>query len=190
MKTLASLAVIALLPLSSSALSINVGLGASTTASSTGASLNASSSLDVNANSWGEQNMNSAQVSSEADLQVWSESLESSNENVANIELKEDRMDVEYRHPGKFLGFLPVKVKASTSAVVSEDGNIEIKTSMPWWNVFVSGTDEVSSSVDERLAGATLTTNMEASGETALRAKIIEAIVSAHAETDVSAKMK
>ncbi|HVV15117.1 MAG TPA: hypothetical protein VHD55_01825 [Candidatus Paceibacterota bacterium] len=168
--------------------------GATGTDTDTSGSGNASGStgatLDTNAN--GVAISSSGQVSSDADLEVFSSNAEKMDANVKDVEASSDNeIKVAYAHAGRLFGFIPVKVTSETDVSVDASGNTNIHTRMPWWNMFVTRTHQVSNDVDTYLS-ASLTGSMKLSADAsaAERARIIESIIRAHSslEADASAQ--
>lgn len=138
-------------------------------------------------NTAGVQVKNSNQVSSEEDLKVYSKNVILQNKNVSSVKTDSvEKVEVKYKHAGKFLGIFPVRVTFTTYI----DGTKENKvwTRMPWWNMFVSGTHSVSTSLDTSLKNSTtVTASAEANASAAARAKAVEAIISAYANLESTA---
>lgn len=167
---------------------INAEVGAdgdTATSSDTDSDASATTRTDLRVNALGIAVMTSAQVESDADLEVMSENMRVENESFAGAETKSDgKVSVEYYHNGHLFGLFPVKVKSHTTVEEDADGEVVVTTRMPWWNFFVTGTGNVAADVDSELSGssASLESNFSASAEASARARIIEAVASAHAE--------
>ncbi len=70
-----------------------------------------------------------ADVDSQNDLKSYSMYLLQNDGNIEKIEVNDDGMDLSYRQPGKFLGFIPTKILANVH--VAEDGEATID--YPWY---------------------------------------------------------
>lgn len=143
-------------------------------------------------NTAGLQIKNSSQVVSDEDLKVYSKNVTLENKSVSSVKADNaEKLEVKYKHAGKFLGIFPVKVTSTT--YVDSTSSTKVWTKMPWWNMFVSGTHSVSTSLDTSLKNSTsVTASTETNASAAIRAKAIEAIVNAHGNlesaTTVAAK--
>lgn len=127
-----------------------------------------------------------AQVQNEEDLDVMVDNLFTSHEQLASVNAsKQNQVTASYRHNGRVLGIFPVVVKSSTIVALNANGQAEATTSMPWWNFFVLGTGKVSSSVNLALeSNPSIAVDLAASADAAARARVLEAVVSAHASLE------
>lgn len=159
--------------------------GDTATSSNVDSDASVTSRTDLRVNALGIAVMTSAQVTSDSDLEVMSENMRVENESFAGAMAESDgTVSVEYYHSGHLFGLFPVKVKSNTIVEEDTNGDLVVKTRMPWWNFFVTGTGNVASGVDSELSGSSvsLENNFSASAEASARARIIEAVASAHAE--------
>ncbi len=140
-------------------------------------------------NALGIEVVSSGQVQTAGDLEVFSENMRERDENIANANARAaGSADLTYYHKGKLFGLFPVKVKTQTWVTSETDGTVSVNTTLPWWSGFVTGTGKVRSEVDAALANsASLSADMQASADAAARARILDAIASAHAKVDTSA---
>jgi hypothetical protein len=143
----------------------------------------------LQSNGLGIEIISSTQVSSDADLEVFSDNLKVRDEGVADSNAQAaGSADLSYYHRGHLFGLIPIKVKARTWVTTNENGTVQVNTTMPWWSAFVTGTGKVRSEVDGRLASSeTLSADVRASADAAARARVLEAIASAHASLATSA---
>lgn len=127
-----------------------------------------------------------AQVQTEEDLDVMVDNLFTAHEHLASVNAsKQDRIMASYRHNGRVLGIFPVLVKSNTVVALNANGQAEATTSMPWWNFFVLGTGSVSSKVNTTIeSNASVTADLAASADASARARVLEAVVSAHASLE------
>lgn len=165
--------------------------------SGTGSSANGNTSgsgstgLTLDTNASGVAVSASGQVASDADLAVFSSNAGKVDANVKDVEASsKGEIKVAYAHAGRLFGFIPVKVTSETDVLVDASGSTNIHTRMPWWNMFVTRTHQVSNDVDTYLsASLTGSLKLSADASAAERARIVESIIRAHSslEADASA---
>ncbi len=145
---------------------------------------NAGTDGSLRVNALGIPVLTSAQVTTDADLELFRENMRLEDKNVAAVNLdSEEEVTVEYWHKGHLLGLFPVSIKSTTSVMEGSDGRATVQTRMPWWNLFVTGTGRIGSSVDSSLGGSTtLQGDFGLSADAAARARVLEAIARAHAQ--------
>lgn len=133
--------------------------------------------------------MTSVDVSDESDLARYQTSLQGSDSYFAEADLSgEERVDVAYYHDGRLFGFIPMKVKSHTVISTNDEGQVIVQTTLPWWSMFVSGTNGVAADVDARLAASgSVASDMKLGGSAPAKARILEAVAEAHAQARVSA---
>lgn len=170
---------------------VNVGVGA-TTSPDTGTSSDASLTGGLNTNTSGIEVMSASQVTSDADLSVFSENLIVRDPNVVEANASAaGSADLAYYHHGRLFGFIPVKVKARTWVTTDTDGNVSVNTTMPWWSGLVAGTGNIRTDVDTSLeSSASVSADIRASADAKARARILEAIADAHADLDTYVQVK
>ncbi|MDB5260422.1 MAG: hypothetical protein JWN37_653 [Candidatus Nomurabacteria bacterium] len=119
-------------------------------------------------------------ISSDADFQTYSNSIMTNDSNVSSITASGDNgIVVEYKHPGKFLGFIPVTVTATTEVTSNSDNTVNVKTKLPWWAMFVSGVQSFKSNIETRLQNSSdLQASMNARASAAGKARAVYQIVS------------
>jgi hypothetical protein len=141
--------------------------------------LEATSTLEVDTGS----------VTTEADLAAYTESLETEDKNIDRAEAEVDGdVTLSYYHPARLFGIFPVRAKSTTVVSVGDNGMLEAKTSMPWWSFLATGTGKVAGNIDAELSNSgQILTDMKVSGSAAAKARVLEAITSAHARAAVSA---
>lgn len=132
----------------------------------------------------------SSQVKTDADLTLFGESIKTEDARVADVKAEsEGEVSVDYYHPGRLFGIFPIQVKSETRAMLAEDGAAKVETHMPWWNFFVIGTDDTSTMIDESLSASTqFSTDLKMEADASARARLIEAIVKAHADASLAAQ--
>jgi len=148
-----------------------------------------STRIELRANDRGVVITGSGQVATDADLEVYRENLRVEDTAFVDATLDgEDTVDVAYYHDGKLFGLIPVKVKSSTSVTTGSNGEVVIKTRMPWWNIFVTGTNTTAADIDETLTTSSMIeSDFKLGVDAAARARILEAIANAHAQARVTA---
>ncbi len=163
---------------------INMGVGATTSAGARSGTTSGNSGTvrtEFRTNPAGIIVISAAQVSSQADLEVFIENAPLNNENVAKVDMSaDDRMVVEYRHHGRLFGIFPVTVKSKTSVSAEEDGSLMVETRLPWWSGFVTGVGKTRAAVEERLnASTSLEAAFSASASAEARARAAEEVIAA-----------
>ena len=133
--------------------------------------------------------MSSSDVADEDDLERYQTSLKGEDAYYDDAVMDADGyIAISYYHEGRFLGLVPVQVKSHTTVATNTDGQVTVKTHMPWWNLFVSGTADIASDIDARLAGSgTLASDSKMTDNAAAKARIIEAVVQAHTQARIAA---
>lgn len=163
----------------------DVSAGASATGSPSSSSAGDDSSMPDTPSSTGlNVSVTSASsVSTEMDLADYRESVMEEDAAVAEVDaVAGSDVTVSYWHEGRLFGIFPVKVKSETTAALTTDGDVAVTTHMPWWNMFVTGTGDARAAVDEELSSSTrVAADLKMKEDAAARARLIEAIVAAHA---------
>lgn len=178
------------------ALDVNVDLGAEVT-SSTSAATEANITTDVSAQTGStiELDINlPTNVSSEADVKTYSDALIKSDTNVSSVDSSADEVSVSYKERLHVFGFIPVW--GTVKSTVRADGTVEVR--YPWYS-FLSSTSRaevesrVQNSVDVALkdrteTGSSFSARTQAGLIAAMRAALktsYEADVAAEASADV-----
>lgn len=121
--------------------------------------------------------MHSESVKTETDLAQFSDDIASANENVASVDTASDNeVAVEYAHPAKLFGVIPVHITSRTSARLASDGTPVVETTFPWWKFFVTGVEKTNDKVDSAIK-ATAATYLTASTTAHQKALLAESIV-------------
>ena len=123
------------------------------------------------------------------DLEVQITSMQEEHQDIKKIDLsEEDAVTVRYAHKGPLFALFPVTLEATTKVELEEDGRVKVKTRLPWWSLFVTGTGSVSSRVEKKLIAdeAALKAYLQADERT--RAGLLEAIIQAHLEARVASE--
>ncbi len=128
-------------------------------------------------------------VGANADFSTYAETVMNADSRVASVNAGEDdSVAVEYWHDGKLFGLFPVKVKSETRAALAVNGSADVETHMPWWNFMVMGTGSAGAMVDEELStSAMVAADLKMAENAAARARIVDAIIAAHADARMSA---
>jgi len=123
------------------------------------------------------------EVQSDADLEVFAK----------NLSIREDRVDevsfetestgawearVIYEHEGKLFGLIPVTIKSTTVVEIDSDGEIDVDSDLPWWNFMVTEKNHAAAEIESRLKdNATVMAAAEVEANAAVKAQVVEAIV-------------
>jgi hypothetical protein len=170
---------------------VQVGVSASTSASagagSQAATTTGGSTTTANAggigletNAMGVAVVNAAQVASSADLSVFSNNLAVQDSNVARVDASSgDAVTVEYKHPARLFGFIPVTINSSTTVAPAADGSVSVRTTLPWWHVFVSGVGDVTAADATLQNSTTVAADASAGASAQAKAQIAQAVVAA-----------
>ena len=78
-----------------------------------------------------------ATVSTEEELEVFTQALVVNDSNIENVVVAEDRVDIDYKQPAKLFGFIPIKLTVKSSI----DTKGEVKVKFPWYS-FLSSTNK------------------------------------------------
>jgi hypothetical protein len=184
----------------SDAVSVGVGASASTSASQSFNSDNTSASTSAQKSSAGVGLETNAiglvvtaptQVSTSADLQVFSNNVMAENADVASVNADATStggVEVSYKHLGHLFGIFPIWVTSTTDVSADASGQTQVSTYLPWWSFLVTGTGNVKSSVDASLSNSSsVAAALSANSSAAARAEVVQAIIDAHAAADASA---
>lgn len=126
--------------------------------------------------------VSSTQVTSEEDLEIFSENIARRDSNVSDINVRSNDKEIEvvvaYKHRGKFLGFIPVRVRSSTDVAVKADEKIEVESRLSWWSFLVANKDYNKSELESQIKNnANIKANAKVDATAAGKANIIEAII-------------
>lgn len=129
--------------------------------------------------------MSSVQVATDADLTLFRENMQTEDKNIAEVSADSDeKIAVAYWHQGHLFGVFPMKVKSETTVRSETNGSVVVKTRMPWWNMFLTGTGRVTTDVDSSLNESRAVENdFKLAGNATAKARILEAIAEAHLES-------
>lgn len=174
-------------------LKIDLGAGATTSASGGTIRLNASGSAGVKAtttelegmtrNSLGAEIKTAGDVITDDDLNAFEENLLIVNHDVADADSSNKRVAVSYWHEGRFLGIFKVRVQSRTTAEIGEEDTLTVTTEMPWWGFLVWGMGDVQGDVGLALqSDGQFSANVLNREDANARARALEAIASAHAK--------
>lgn len=176
-------------------ININVGGGASGSASGGTLRLNADGSVTASSNGTsspqveglprnasGVEIKTAADVATSDDLDAYEDNLLVLDERVADADSSNKRVAISYWHEGRFLGIFPVKVQSRTEAEIGEEDTLTVTTEVPWWSFLVFGLGNVQGDVQIALqANGEFSANVLARDDANARARALEAITSAHA---------
>jgi len=123
------------------------------------------------------QTMTASNVSSDADLKNFAAASIRNDANLSSIGFANDRVEVAYREPARFLGFIPVSV--DVDVVAHNDGTVDV--SYPWYSfLMMTHRSDIEAAVKNEIgASATSTASWNASARASLVAKIAS-ILNAH----------
>jgi len=125
-----------------------------------------------------------------AEFKAFAATVKSDNERVEDVTVNGDgSVDVAYRHDGKFLGFIPMKVTSHTVVKNNADGTVSVAVKMPWWSFLVTGVSKVKSDIETSLqANAAVKVDAAVAASDETRVKLVNAIISSlNAEAAASA---
>jgi len=134
------------------------------------------------------------QVISETDLKIYSENISIKDPSVTKVEATSEsdgksEIKVGYTHKGKFLGFLPININSTTVVEVEEDGEMKVRSRLPWWSFLVAKQNYNREDVESRVRNnETIKANAQVNASATSKAKVAEAIVAegeASASTEV-----
>lgn len=94
--------------------------------------------------------VSSGSVQTDTDLSAFIQGQMTADTNVQEVQASSDGVQVTYKVPGKFLGFIPVQI--DTTATVHADGSVSID--YPWYGFLVSTTSDLQASVESRVHAA------------------------------------
>ena len=143
-----------------------------------GAESESSVDVELGTDSLGGTISSSAQVATDADLEIFSANVATQNENVARVDIVADEVKVVYRHKGRLFGFIPVTVKSTTSVEFQADAEAEINSRLSWWSFMVAGKNYSRTEVESRIENnATIMANAQADTSASARASVAEAMI-------------
>jgi hypothetical protein len=120
-------------------------------------------------------------VSSDAQLQTYTQNIMSADANIANINASEaNQIIVQYKHPGKFLGIFPVHVTSQTTVSTNSDNTVNVKVKLPWWSMFVTGVEKSRANIETALqSSASLKSSLNAQAGIQGRAQAVYNVLAA-----------
>lgn len=115
-----------------------------------------------------------------AEFAAFASSVKANNEDVEEVKVEGDgSINVAYRHDGKLLGFIPVKVTSHTVVKNNADGTVSATVKLPWWSFLVAGVSKVKSNIETSLqANASLQADAAVAASDEVRTRLVNAIVS------------
>jgi hypothetical protein len=166
---------------------VGIGSGDDAAAKNSSLRLNSAGVAIVSAN----------QVTSQADLEVFAENIVKVNksESVTKVEIDskndgEVEIKVAHKGDGRFLGFMPVTLTTTVVVEVSENGNLEVRSDLPWWSFLVAKKAYNKTDLETRIANnETIQANAQVNASAAAQARIAEAVIAefeAYAQTQAS----
>ena len=151
-------------------------------------------------NSSGVAITSSSQVNSESDLEVFSANASIKESSVSRVDIDSDDNNEEtdvkvvYRHEGKFLGFIPVTIKSTTTVAAEADNETTVRSKMAWWGFLVTGTNYSRADMESRVRNnTTVQANAKANASAQAKASVAEAVIAeleAYAQANASASSK
>lgn len=164
------------------------------TSTSTNSDIGINSELDIypslKLNSSGVVVTSANQVSSDADLEIFTENISIKDPSVTKVEVVSEsdgksEIEIAYAHKGKFLGFLPVHINSTTVVEVEENGEMKVHSRLPWWSFLVAKQNYNKDDVESRVRNNEIVkANAQANASATSKAKVAEAII---AEVEASA---
>src|SRR3989344_8631257 len=122
----------------------------------TNTNINAGASLNGSVNSSSTLGTNTV-VSTEEELAIFESNLKATDTNIEKVDMtSENQVEIEYKHKGRLFGFIPIRVKSTTKVVANSEGQVNTETRMPWWNIFVAGTGDIDTEVNQSLSSIDL----------------------------------
>lgn len=124
-----------------------------------------------------------AQVRSDDDLETFERNAAANATSVEAVSIKTNAenttaVEVDYEHPGKLFGLMPVTMTSKAAVTVHNNGVIEVSVKLPWWSIVVGGTEPAETDIETRLRdNPTIMTNAEAGLSARSKAEIAEAII-------------
>lgn len=138
----------------------------------------------------------SAQVSSNFDLEVFSENIVAENENISKVEVdtedneKEPEVVVFYKQRGKLLWFIPVTIKSKTEVSALENESLKVESRLSWWGFLVANRDYKKTELESQISNnIVIKDNLELGASAETKARIVEEVIyeiEAHARAQAS----
>lgn len=79
-----------------------------------------------------------AELQSDQDLENFAKGVLLEDENIEDIEFRNDGLEVAYKATGKLLGFFPITFTERVVAEGEDGQDIEVKVKMPWYSFLLS----------------------------------------------------
>lgn len=155
--------------------------------------VNVDTSLKVNL--LGVPVVSSTQVSSDADLEIFSENAVAKNDNVSKVMISSEDQDyqvvVVFKHRGKLLGFIPVAIRSTTEVMAEENEDaVEVDSHLSWWGFLVAGENYDEAELESRIkSNAMIRANVKADASASAKARAAEAVIAevqTHASTQIA----
>jgi len=154
-------------------------------------------STKLQLNSSGIAVVSSSQVSSEEDFEVFASNAVQANKAVARVKSDSENsgeVKVVYKHKGKLLGFIPVKIKSTTAVKAEENADVYARSNLSWWSFLVIGENYNRTDIESRIQSNTrIQANAKLDISARTKAEIAESIIaelqaSAGAQANATAK--
>lgn len=138
-------------------------------------------SLKVNAS--GVAVVTASQVNSDSDLEIFRTNISSKEEMVDEVKIEsksegESKIEVVYKHYGKLFGVMPVVMKSYTTVETKADGEVKVKSSLPWWSFLVTETNYAQTEIESKIkenSKIKASANVQITAEA--KAEIVEAVI-------------
>jgi len=192
-KILLSIFALVIFPIGAQALVVDTGANVQVDAVGVGTTIDANASLTSSTSESADQNqilmttsdessvMSSVDVTSDAKLSLFTESITTANTNVEKVSIGSDnKITVTYNYKVKLFGFIPVTMRSETVVSSDTEGDVQAVTTLPWWKVLVAGGSDISDDVDAALQSSTSIKNYVAAKADAsanVKAQAAEVIV-------------
>lgn len=128
------------------------------------AGVDANSDTESNTDSEGElrlgtSTMTSADVNTEADLQMFVQDWETNNSAIADVDVQTQEGEtvilVRHNHDARLFGFMPVTIESETEVHTTSNGEVRTDVRFPWWISLTSRNDinetELESKINARV---------------------------------------
>jgi len=135
-------------------------------------------------NDFGISVVQSSQVSTQTDLEVFSANLPMQNKNVKKVETNTDvngvtTVEVGYKHQGMLFGLIPVSFVTYTKVMSSDNGSFVVKSPATIWGKLVSNKSYDTNKIETRISNnPTVKANIRMNASAEAKARIAEAMVS------------
>jgi len=127
--------------------------------------------------------VSAGQVKSEEDLKIFKSNLMVKERGVSKIDFDYDKdgesdITIMYSHKGKFLGFIPVNLKSTTTVVSKENKELEVHSKLPWWSFLVSNKNYIKADLESNIENnVAIKENAKFDATASEKAELLEAVI-------------